>query len=91
MASPSSITGGLLIIARNPADLSVSLCPSKVGQEDVSVVLIHDAVGATGISASSVHVLEDDLRSRGQTSPYAQISYSGLVHMLFDAKRVIVL
>jgi len=57
----------------------------------MSIVLIQDAVGATEILASSVHVLDEDLQSRAQTSPYPRITYSGLVRMMFDAKRVIVL
>src|SRR5262249_52523842 len=91
MSPHSSLSGGLLLIARNPADRALNLLPPGGIPDNVSVVLIQDAVGASGIPAPSVHVLEEDLQSRKQTSPYPRITYSRLVRMMFDAKRVIVL
>jgi len=91
MMSHSSLTGDLLVIARNPPADSRDLFPRDADLINASIVLIHDAVGATGIGASSVHVLEEDLLSRGLESPYPRVAYSALVRMMFDAKRVIVL
>ena len=69
----------------------ISLLPRDRSATDTSAILIQDAVTATDIPVSSVHVLEEDLALRQVPSPFPRITYADMLQMIFDAKRVVVL
>jgi len=91
MTAEPTHSEALFIIGKTPADWSASLLPHGGTWSDTSVVLIQDAVAMDDIPASSVKVLEDDLRLRHASSPYPRIGYSALLQMIFEAKKVVVL
>jgi hypothetical protein len=74
-------------------DLSSATASALISSasEHLSVVLIEKAVTATNVPAASVRVLEHDLHRHKATSAYPSVTYSELLDMIFEAKRVAVL
>jgi len=91
MESPSLRTDTLFIVGSNPVDRLGILLAQDTPPEIASVILVQDAVTANDVPIPSVHVLDEDLHRRHATSRFPSISYSGMLQMIFNAKRVVVL
>lgn len=65
--------------------------PVPTSEDNISVVLIQDAVHLRQVSASRVSVLGEDAQARSVTPAYPVISYGDLLRMIFDADCVVAL
>ena len=58
-------------------------------QTEVRLVLIQDAVRLRIDFPAAVHVLEEDLREKGLSSPYQKIDYYRLLDLIFNSESVV--
>ena len=79
-------------MSKAPSADGFSLLPTdSVPKNDISVVLVQDAVKHQKLSFSRVFVLSDDLLSRKLSSPFPSVTYQDLLRMIFEAETVAVL
>lgn len=82
----------LYILRQGPSELPDVLLPKEASpDEDVSVLLIHDAVALTRAPASHTYALVDDVTSRNLKPSFPTISYSEMLSLIFNADTVIAL
>ena len=79
----------VLYLIRNAS--SQSLLAQTATDHHVSVVLLQDAVSLRELSTPHVYVLEEDARAKNVSPEFPCISYQDMVHMIFEADRVVAL
>jgi sulfur transfer complex TusBCD TusB component (DsrH family) len=62
-----------------------------VAEQDISVLLIQDAVSLTNVPSPHVFALADDAASRNITPVFPTVSYRDMVRLMFEADTVIAL
>lgn len=56
--------------------------------EDLTILLIQDAVKLTPSLGTKIYVLEEDAKARGVKSPFEPVDYEKMVEMVFAADTV---
>lgn len=82
-----------LYIVRRGSSLDNPFLPLQpsAGQEDSSILLIHDAVQQPPSGFDRVHALIDDVPSSSIPSSVSPASYQDMLRMIFEADTVTVL
>lgn len=61
---------------------------ATANEEDLTILLIQDAVKLTPSVAAKVCVLEEDAKARGVKSPFEPVDYEKMVEMILAADTV---
>ena len=82
----------LYILRKGTSELPDGLLPKGASPgEDVSVLLIHEAVTLTQAPGNHTYALLDDVTSRNLKPLFPTISYGEMLRLIFDADTVIAL
>lgn len=81
----------VLFLLRHADPPGEEIFPHQQTAQDISVILIQDAVTQPDIRADHVYVLSDDAVSRKVTPAFPVISYQEMVRLIFDADSVVAL
>lgn len=82
----------ILHIVKNKHDtLALSIAKEQALANDVSVLLVHDAVliDNSPINSLKVFACKDDVLARGGGIQYRQVDYTEIVNLVFDNEQVI--
>jgi sulfur transfer complex TusBCD TusB component (DsrH family) len=81
----------LYILSDAAGQGGIDLLPRNHPEQQLSVVLIQEAVSLARVPADNVYALSEDAATRKVNSSYPMISYRDMLHMVFEADRVVVL
>jgi sulfur transfer complex TusBCD TusB component (DsrH family) len=81
----------LYILSDTAGQGETALLPRDHPEQQLSVILIHDAVSLAHVPADNVYALSEDAATRKLNPSYSTISYRDMLQMVFEADRVIVL
>jgi sulfur transfer complex TusBCD TusB component (DsrH family) len=81
----------LYIVSTHDSLRSDLVLSAGVTEQDISVLLIQDAVSLTKVPTPHVFALEDDAASRNITPVFPTVSYRDMVRLMFEADTVIAL
>ena len=82
----------LYILRKDTSELLDDLLTKEASpDEDVSVLLIHDAVALTQRLGNRTYALVDDAATRNLRPSFPTISYGDMLRLIFDADTVIAL
>ena len=82
----------LYILRKGPSELPDVLLPNEASpDDDVSVLLIHEAVALARAPGNRTYALLDDATARNVRPSFPTISYRDMLRMIFDADTVIAL
>lgn len=82
----------LYILRKGPSELPDVLVPNAaLPDEDVSVLLIEEAVALGRVHGNRVYALLDDATVRNVRPVFPTISYRDMLRMIFDADAVVAL
>ncbi|HEY5595282.1 MAG TPA: hypothetical protein VIL61_09045 [Nitrospiria bacterium] len=81
----------LHILKENPAPetLSIVAKQAKASGQDLSVLLIQEAVRLQPDLPGKIYVLEDDARLRGVVSKFEAVNYSGMLDLILSSDSVV--
>ncbi|MGQ0810156.1 MAG: hypothetical protein ACT4OO_02905 [Nitrospiraceae bacterium] len=74
-----------------PSEKDILLPDVHPPTEEVSIILLQDAVRAEHVQGKSIYVLADDVCARNVTAVCPPISYKEMLDMVFAADTVMVL
>lgn len=81
----------LYILSHGAGPDNVDLLPSKQPGENLTVILVDEALSLTDVPADRVYALSEEGGSGKAVSSHPQVSYADMVKMIFEAHHVVAL
>ncbi|MEK6684684.1 MAG: hypothetical protein AABY46_08520 [Nitrospirota bacterium] len=72
-----------------PEALAIIAKQAKQSSQELSVLLIQEAVRLQPDLPAKIYVLEEDARTRGGTSRFETINYSKMLDLIFSSDSVV--